>query len=200
MLLFRTATRQIVRRMGYLASFMCRPKVKGLYSSGWHLHQSLVDTKPVPNAFMPTNAGEPLSKLGKAYLGGLLNHAVPATVFANPTINAYRRFRANSLAPDRLAWGTDHRGVMLRVLGEARRPGSPHREPARENPPPIPISILPRKSSPASMELIIRVDPGAPDTDPYSADRTMLPKSLPLALDSLAHSALCFAGKWATCL
>ena len=72
MLLFRTATRQIARRMGYLASFMCRPKVKGLYSSGWHLHQSLVDPNRRRTLFMPTEAGEPLSKLGKAYLGGLL--------------------------------------------------------------------------------------------------------------------------------
>ena len=34
------------------------------------------------------------------------------------------------------------------------------------------------------------LDPGAPDTDPYSADRTKLPNSLPLALDSLEHSPL----------
>ena len=33
-------------------------------------------------------------------------------------------------------------------------------------------------------------DPGAPDTDPYSTDRTMLPKTLPLALDNLSKSAL----------
>ena len=38
---------------------------------------------------------------------------------SNPTVNAYRRFRINSLAPDRVAWGFDHRGVMLRVLGGA---------------------------------------------------------------------------------
>ena len=47
-----------------------------------------------------------------------------ATVFANPTVNGYRRFRANSLAPDRVAWGVDHRGVMLRVLGAADDPAS----------------------------------------------------------------------------
>src|SRR5580704_3278963 len=41
--LFRTATRQICRRMGHFATFMCRPALKGYYASGWHLHQSLVD-------------------------------------------------------------------------------------------------------------------------------------------------------------
>ena len=43
--LFRTATRQICRRLGYFATFMCRPALKGYYSSGWHLHQSLVDVR-----------------------------------------------------------------------------------------------------------------------------------------------------------
>ena len=36
--LFRTATRQICRRLGYFATFMCRPALKGYYASGWHLH------------------------------------------------------------------------------------------------------------------------------------------------------------------
>ncbi len=57
-LLFRTATRQICRRMGYFATFMCRPALKGYYSSGWHLHQSLVDARSGRNLFMPERAGE----------------------------------------------------------------------------------------------------------------------------------------------
>ena len=41
MILFRAATKQIARRNGLLASFMCRPALPNLFSSGWHLHQSL---------------------------------------------------------------------------------------------------------------------------------------------------------------
>ena len=41
-LLFRTAARQICRRLGYVATFMARPGIK-YCASGWHLHQSLVD-------------------------------------------------------------------------------------------------------------------------------------------------------------
>src|SRR5437773_6745393 len=41
MMLFRSAVKQICRRLGYHASFMCRPKVANLLSCGWHLHQSL---------------------------------------------------------------------------------------------------------------------------------------------------------------
>src|SRR5215813_8789823 len=115
--LFRTATRQLCRRMGYLATFMSRPGLKGFFSSGWHLHQSIVDKKTDRNLFVPR--ADALSPFGMKYLGGLLHHAMASTVLANPTINGYRRFRANSLAPDRVSWGTDHRGVMFRVLGGA---------------------------------------------------------------------------------
>src|ERR1700690_4352746 len=58
--LFRTATRQICRRLGYFATFMCRPALPGFYSNGWHLHQSLVDAATGENLFMPRNAGEVL--------------------------------------------------------------------------------------------------------------------------------------------
>ena len=110
--------------MGYFATFMCRPGLKGYYSSGWHLHQSLVDADSGATCSCRESPGELLSPLGQDYLGGLLQHAVPATVFATPTVNGYRRFRANSLAPDRASWGYDHRGVMLRVLGGPGDPAS----------------------------------------------------------------------------
>ena len=75
--LFRSATRQICRRMDYFATFMARPAIKGYYSCGWHLHQSLVDARSGRNLFMPDKAGEPLSPLGKNFVGGLLQHALP---------------------------------------------------------------------------------------------------------------------------
>ncbi len=52
MMLFRSAVKQICRRLGYHASFMCRPKVANLLSSGWHLHQSLRDKRTSANAFV----------------------------------------------------------------------------------------------------------------------------------------------------
>ncbi|MGG6166165.1 hypothetical protein ACQV2H_22410, partial [Pantoea allii] len=85
---------------------------------------SLVDAKSGRNLFMPKAKGELLSPLGLHYLGGLMHYALPASLFANPTVNAYRRFRQNSLAPDRVCWGGDHRGTMLRVLGGVGDPAS----------------------------------------------------------------------------
>lgn len=189
MVLFRTATRQVCRRMGYLASFMCRPRIDGLYSSGWHLHQSLVERATDLNAFMPGEPGLPLSPLGMSYLGGLLEHALAATVFANPTVNAYRRFRANSLAPDRLGWGTDHRGVLLRVLSELNDPAS--RIENRIGEPGANPYLYVASQIISGLDGIDRgLKAGSPDTDPYSSEQSKLPKSLMGALELMEGSEL----------
>ncbi len=189
MVLFRTATRQLCRRMGLFATFMARPALKGYYASGWHLHQSLVDAKSGRNLFMPNAKGELLSPLGKNFLGGLLQYAVPATPFATPTVNGYRRYRANSLAPDRITWGHDNRGAMLRVLGgrddPATRLENRMGEPAA-NPYLFMLSQIVSGLDGADNKR----DPGPPDDEPYTAGRTLLPKSLSEALDALEKEAL----------
>ncbi len=118
MLLFRSAAKQILRRHGHLATFMCRPKLPNVMSSGWHLHQSL--SKGGKNAFV--SGKDFLSDAGKRYLAGLLEHAPASCAFATPTINGYKRYRPFSLAPERVIWGRDSRGALLRVLGG---PGDP---------------------------------------------------------------------------
>src|SRR5207248_626881 len=72
MVLFRSAVKQIARRHGYHATFMCRPKLPNVFASGWHLRQSLVSRANGENAFMTKAAGESLSEFGRAYLAGLL--------------------------------------------------------------------------------------------------------------------------------
>jgi glutamine synthetase len=189
MLLFRTATKQICRRMGYFATFMARPALKGYYASGWHLHQSVTDARTGKNLFMPKAAGEPLSPLGRSFLGGLIEHAVPATVFATPTVNGYRRFRPNSLAPDRSGWGIDHRGAMIRVLGGAGDPGT-RLENRTGEPAANPYLFLLSQIVAGRDGIEHGRDPGPPDLAPYAADRPMLPTTLMDALDALEGSAL----------
>jgi len=86
MVLFRNAVRQALRRAGYHATFMCRPPFPNIMSSGWHLHQSLVDARTGANAFRrdapapgtsAADAGHTLSDAGEHYLAGLLAHACP---------------------------------------------------------------------------------------------------------------------------
>ena len=63
MVLFRAAVKQVCRRHGYHATFMCRPKLPNVMSSGWHLHQSLV-ARDGGNAFTPTAGERELSATG----------------------------------------------------------------------------------------------------------------------------------------
>jgi glutamine synthetase len=120
MILLRSAVKQIARRHGYHATFMCRPKLPNVMSSGWHLHQSL--KRNGANAFVSDK--DDLSETGKHYLAGLLAHARGATAFATPTINGYKRYRPYSLAPDRVIWGKENRGALLRVIGGPRDPNT----------------------------------------------------------------------------
>ena len=125
MVLFRNGVAQALRRAGYLATFMCRPPFAHIMSSGWHLHQSLVDAAgrnlfqrdtPAPDA-APNDAAGVLSRVGGQWLAGLLAHAGANSAFATPTINGYGRYGVNALAPQSALWGRDNRGAMLRVLG-----------------------------------------------------------------------------------
>ena len=189
MLLFRTATRQLCRRLGHFATFMTRPAIKGYYASGWHLHQTLGDATSGRNLMMPAGDAQALSPLGLHYLGGLLAHAVDGAAFATPTVNGYRRFRSFSLAPDRAGWAVDHRGVMVRVLGGAddvatrleNRIGEPMANP---------YLFIAQQIAAGLAGVDGKLDPGAPDVESYTADRPMLPKSLPVALDALACSTM----------
>jgi glutamine synthetase len=189
MLLFRTATKQICRRMGYMASFMCRPGLKGYYSSGWHLHQSVVDATSGGNLFMPDMEGECLSPLGRNFLGGILAQAASAAAFTTPTVNGYRRFRPNSLAPDRAGWGYDHRGAMVRVLGSKGDPAT--RLENRVGEPAANPYLYIASQIVAGLDGVAHgTDPGPQEYEPYEADRPLLPTSLVEALDRLDASPL----------
>ncbi|MDA9495741.1 glutamine synthetase family protein [Bradyrhizobium sp. CCBAU 11361] len=188
MVLFRSAVKQIARRHGYHATFMCRPKLPNLFASGWHLHQSIVSRTSGENQFTAKEAvkagGEPLSAFGRAYLAGLLDHARASTVFTTPTINGYKRYRSYSLAPDRAIWGRDNRGVMIRVLGAAgdaatrleNRIGEPAANPYLY----MASQIL------SGLDGVDRkLDPGPSADTPYETKAPLLPKSLRDAVAAL---------------
>jgi glutamine synthetase len=181
MILFRSAVKQIARRNGYLASFMCRPALPNLMSSGWHLHQSLIETKTKRNAFVDPDG---LSSLGHYYLGGLLKHARAAAAFTTPTINGYKRYRSYSLAPDRAIWARDNRGVMMRLLGE---PGdaATHLENRVGEPAANPYLYIASQIHAGLDGIAQRLDPGPSADTPYEAAAALLPKTLGEALTAL---------------
>jgi glutamine synthetase len=184
MVLFRSAVKQIARRHGYHATFMCRPKLPNVFASGWHLHQSIVARGSGENAFMTKDGGEVLSEFGRGYLAGLLQHARASAVFSTPTINGYKRYRSYSLAPDRAIWGRDNRGVMIRVLGgpgdSATRLENRIGEPAANPYLYMASQVL------AGLDGIDRklAPPASADT-PYETKAALLPKSLREAVFAL---------------
>ena len=188
MLLFRTATRQVARRQGLFATFMTRPSIKGCVSSGWHLHQSLVDRSGA-NLFMPGQDERLLSALGKAWLGGLVDKAASGSLFSCPSVNGYRRYRANSLAPDRACWGYDHRGVMLRVLGGPNDPATRIENRAGE-PMANPYLFIASQVIAGLDGVDNTRDPGPSEEEPYTADRPKLPVTLGDALKLAGEDAL----------
>jgi glutamine synthetase len=185
MMLFRSAVKQICRRQGYHASFMARPKIPNVLSSGWHLHQSLRDRGSGANAFAPSDA-EPLSRIGRSFLAGLLSHARAAAAFTTPTINGYKRYRAYSLAPDRAIWGCDNRGVMVRVLGGSGDPATRLENRVGE-PAANPYLYMAAQIFTGLDGMERMLDPGPSADTPYEAQALLLPRSLEEALRALRN-------------
>ena len=188
MVLFRSAVKQIARRHGLHASFMCRPRLPNLFSSGWHLHQSLLDSRSKANAFAADD--DLLSPLGRSFLAGLLAHARAAAAFTTPTLNGYKRYRPYQLAPDRAIWARDNRGVMVRVIGA---PGDPatHLENRVGEPAANPYLYMASQIVAGLDGIANKLDPGPSADTPYETPAEPLPTSLGEALEALRNSA-CF--------
>lgn len=175
-LLFRTAIKQLCRRNGFHASFMAHPKVPNAFPSGWHLHQSLAGPDGT-NAFVADQGPDPLSSVGMAYLGGLLDHAAGTSLLTTPTINGYKRQRPDGFAPNKAGWALENRGAMLRVIGEPGNPGSRIENRIGE-PTANPYLYLASQLIAGRDGIRRGADPGEPVKAAYLSDRPMLPRSL----------------------
>jgi glutamine synthetase len=54
-------------------------------------------------------------------VGGVLGHAAALTALLNPTVNSYKRFGPDTLAPWLIDWGLDNRSAMIRIPPERGR-------------------------------------------------------------------------------
>ena len=182
--LFRSAVKQVCQRRGLLATFMCRPGLANITSSGWHLHQSLTSQAGGGNAFASDD--QPLSPVGLSYVAGLIEHAVPSLPFAAPTVNGYKRFRPYSFAPDRVAWAIENRGALVRVQGSPGDAGA-HVEYRAGEPAANPYLYL-AASLAAGLDGVTRelAPPPPVEADPYAAEGLVpLPASLAAAVNAL---------------
>ena len=121
MVMFRTMVKEVCAGQGLHASFMAKPRLANTFACGWHIHQSLVDVETGRNLFMPQAAGD-LTPQVSGWIAGLLAHAGESSLLCVPTVNGYKRYQPYQLAPNRILWGADNRGAMVRAL---LAPGDP---------------------------------------------------------------------------
>ncbi|HUA41389.1 MAG TPA: glutamine synthetase family protein [Streptosporangiaceae bacterium] len=117
----KSAVQEIARLRGLLATFMAKP-FNDEGGSGFHVHVSLGDESGA-NVFGDPDGPDGLSAPGRHAIGGVLRHAKALSALLNPTINSYKRFGPDTLAPWLIDWGLDNRSAMVRVPPE-RGPGA----------------------------------------------------------------------------
>lgn len=113
---FKDAVKELARRRGHMATFMPKP-FNDEGGSGFHLHFSICDQSGAP-LFDDPSASDGLSELARHAIGGILAHAPAVAALANPTINSYKRFGPDTLAPWLIDWGLDNRSAMVRIPPE----------------------------------------------------------------------------------
>jgi glutamine synthetase len=116
---FKAAVKELARRDGRLATFMAKP-FNDEGGSGFHLHFSATDADGEP-LFDDPNGADGLSDVARSAIAGVLAHAAALTALSNPTINSYKRFGPDTLAPWLIDWGLDNRSAMIRIPPERGR-------------------------------------------------------------------------------
>jgi glutamine synthetase len=131
--LFKSGVKELAEQHGKCVSFMAK-YAPGEAGNSCHIHLSLWRGRR--NLFAAERRGGRGgagvgSGLFRQFLGGLLKYSPELCLFFGPTINSYKRYRAGSWAPTRMAWATDNRTVGFRVVGagsafrvENRMPGA----------------------------------------------------------------------------
>jgi glutamine synthetase len=112
----KSAVQEIARHNDLMATFMAKP-FNDEGGSGFHVHASICDETGL-NVFGDVEGSDGLSAIGRYAIGGVLAHAPGLSALLNPTINSYKRFGPDTLAPWLIDWGLDNRSAMVRIPPE----------------------------------------------------------------------------------
>jgi glutamine synthetase len=111
-LTFRLVVKEVARSLGVHATFMPKP-IEGAFGSGMHTHMSLFEGET--NAFHDASNEHGLSKVGQAFIAGLLHHAREITAVTNQWVNSYKRLVVGYEAPVYVCWARNNRSALVRV-------------------------------------------------------------------------------------
>jgi len=109
---YRLVVKEVAQEQGVYATFMPKP-VAGINGSGMHTHMSLFEDDR--NAFFDSDDDAHLSKVGKAFLAGLLHHAREICAVTNQWVNSYKRLVPGFEAPVYICWARRNRSALVRV-------------------------------------------------------------------------------------
>ncbi len=109
---FRLVVKEVALEQGVYASFMPKPFTEHP-GSGMHTHLSLFAGER--NSFHEPGAQYQLSKVGRAFIAGLLHHAAEITAVTNQWVNSYKRLFGGGEAPAYVCWGHNNRSALVRV-------------------------------------------------------------------------------------
>jgi glutamine synthetase len=179
----KSAVQEIARHRGLLATFMAKP-FNDEGGSGFHVHVSLTD-QAGENVFGDPGGPDGLSAAGRHAIGGVLAHARALSALLNPTINSYKRFGPDTLAPWLIDWGLDNRSAMVRIPPE--RGAAARMEVRLGDATANPYLVMAAVGAAVCLGLSGKVEPPAKlegyGYDPSRAE--MLPQRLGGALDAL---------------
>ncbi len=108
----RMVVKEVAIEQGIYATFMPKP-YSGLPGSALHTHLSLFEGDR--NAFHDASDPFMLSKVGRAFVAGLLTHAAEITAVTNQFVNSYKRLWGGGEAPAYVCWGHNNRSALVRV-------------------------------------------------------------------------------------
>ncbi|MGW1536713.1 glutamine synthetase family protein [Streptomyces aureus] len=186
---FKAAVKELARQEGNLATFMAKP-FGDAGGSGFHLHLSCEDTEG-RNVFDDPTGAHGLSATARHAIAGILAHAPALAALANPTVNSYKRFGPDTLAPWLIDWGLDNRSSMVRIPPE--RGSGARLELRLGDASANPYLLIAGTIAAALLGVLAGEEPEAP-LEGYGYDTTrsaLLPTNLAAALDALeADTAL----------
>jgi glutamine synthetase len=179
----KSGIKELARSEGKLATFMAKP-FNGAGGSGFHLHLSYVDEGGA-NVFDDPSGEHGLSDKARHAVAGIIAHAPALTALLNPTVNSYKRFGPDTLAPWLIDWGLDNRSAMVRIPPE--RGGGARLELRLGDASANPYLAVAATLAAALLGIEAGLEPPAP-LEGYGYDTSraaLLPSSLPAALDAL---------------
>jgi glutamine synthetase len=185
--MFRTMVKEVCARDGLHATFMAKPRVANGAANGWHIHQSLQDATK-RNLFM-SDGTDDLTSQASGWIAGLLAHASESCLLTSPTVNGYKRYQPYQLAPNRIQWGRDNRGAMVRAL---LAPGDPASRLENRAPDTTanPFFALAAQILSGLSGMTEALEPPDPSEEPYDSAAPALPANLGEAIAAFDGSAL----------